>query len=268
MLKMLKITLYVVISLGLVLGYIKYIESRSVFFPIKEVELFPNSINLLYEDVYLDTKDGAKINGWFIPCVDAKYTILFLHGNAGNIGHRLDKISMLRNIGLSIFIIDYRGYGRSKGIPSEAGLYLDAKTAYDYLVNERNIKPDQIILFGESLGVAAAVNLASETTVKALILEGGFSRAKDMAKKYYPFLPSFVFKNQYDSLSKIGKIKVPKLFIHSRYDEIVPFDLAEKLYNTASEPKYFTEIAGGHNTAFLDSSEKFVDSINMFVKKI
>lgn len=264
---MLKIILYLIIGFGLVLGYIKYVENRSVFFPIKEIEIFPDSLNLPYENVYLETKDGVRINGWFIPYENAKYTILFLHGNAGNIGHRLDKISMLRDIGLSIFIIDYRGYGRSEGKPSEAGLYIDAKTAYDYLVSARNIKSQHIILFGESLGTAIAVNLAYESSVGALILEGAFSSARDMAKRYYPFLPSFVFTNQYNSLCKIKEIKVPKLFIHSRDDEIVPFSLAKKLYDTAPEPKYFVEINGGHNTAFLDSSEKFIDSINLFVKE-
>lgn len=266
--KMARIVLYLTAGLGLIYLYIKHVETKGIYFPFKEIQFTPKNIDIPFEDVYLKTKDGYKINGWFMPCKEARRTILFFHGNAGNIEHRLDKIKMLRDTGLNIFIIDYRGYGLSQGDPSEEGLYLDAEASYDYLINERKIDSYKIIVYGESLGCAVSVKLASEREVGALILEGAFSSAKDMAKKYYPFLPLFVFADRYNSWSRIRDINAPKLFIHSKEDEIVPINLAEKLYNAAECPKYFTELGGGHNTAFLDSSPDYINSIKEFIKKL
>lgn len=258
----------ILLSIGLFLLYIKYLENKGIYYPVKGIELYPSSIGLPFEDVFITTKDGVKINGWFIPQPDAKYTLLFCHGNAGNIAGRIDKIILLRETRLNIFIIDYRGYGRSQGRPSEHGFYLDAKAAYDYLLNRRNIKPEQIILYGESLGTAVVVDLASKEKVRAVILEGAFSSGRDMAGRIYPFLPTFFFSNIFDSIAKIKKIDASKLFIHSRSDEIVPYDLARKLYDAAKEPKDFGEITGGHNTAPLDSKERHISSIASFIEKL
>jgi len=265
---MARIIFLVVIGAITILAYIKYIESKGIFYPDKIIGLLPSDVNLTYEDVYLNTQDKVKIHGWFITHRQAKYTILFFHGNAGNIGHRLEKLLMFWNMGVNIFIIDYRSYGKSEGKVSEKGLYLDAKAAYDYLVNNRRILPEQIILYGESLGTAVVIDLAANAGVRAIILEGAFSKGKDMAKRIYPFLPAILFSNSFDSLEKIKRVGVPKLFIHSRDDEIVPLALAYKLYNASPEPKEFAKIEGGHNTAFLDSKEKYISSIDLFIKKL
>lgn len=265
---MIKPAYYVIIVAILFILYLRYIENKSIFFPMRTIELTPDYINLTFEDVYLKTPDNVKINSWFIPSNNAKYTILFCHGNAGNIAHRLDKIMIFHKMGIGVFIIDYRGYGKSEGKPSEKGIYLDSKAAYDYLLTKRNIRPENIILFGESLGAAAAIDLASKAKVGGLITEGAFSNAKDMARRIYPFLPSFVFKSKFDSIAKIKNIAAPKLFIHSKNDEIVPFDLAQKLYDAAGQPKQFVEIIGGHNSAFLDSEEKYGNSIALFIQKL
>ncbi len=264
---MIKTLLYITLAVILLVVYIRYIESKSIFFPMKKIEFTPDFVNLVYEDVYIKTQDNIKINGWFFPKDNAKYTILFCHGNAGNIGHRLEKIVMLLDMGVNVFIIDYRGYGNSKGKPSEKGIYLDTKAGYDYLVNTRKIQPEHIILYGESIGGAAVIDLASKTKVGALITEETFSSAVDMAKRIYPFLPSFLFSVRFDSLTKIKKVNAPKLIIHSINDEIVPFELGKKLYDAAKEPKQFAEIIGGHNTAFLDSKEKYAASIKAFLKR-
>lgn len=264
----LKISLFVLLGFALILGYIKYLESHIIFFPDKGIAFTPSSFNLSFEDVYIPIKENIKINAWFIPVNNAKYTVLFLHGNAGNISTRLDKIQLFKEMGVNIFIIDYQGYGQSQGRPSEEAIYIDAKAAYDYLVNTRNIRPEQIILYGESLGSAASINLASEAEIKAVILEGGFSRGRDMAKRLYPFLPAFLFPNNFDSLSKIKKVKSPVLFIHSPDDEIVPINLAKKLYNAAPGPKDFMEINGSHNTGILDSPKKFIDSVSAFINRL
>lgn len=281
-----KVIIYITITVVVLIGYIKYIEIHSIFFPLAEIEFTPEFINLTYEDVYIETKDNIKINGWFIPHLpqdriglgqegagfiphpNAKYTILFCHGNAGNIGQRMDKIDLLHQIGTNIFIIDYRGFGRSQGRPSEDGIYIDAQAAYGYLVNIRHIKPENIILYGESLGGAVAVDLASKVKVMALIVEGTFSRGRDMAKRMYPFLPSILFSHKFDSLKKIKEVKVPKLFIHSKDDEIVPLNLAKRLFNAACEPKYFVEMDGGHNEGFLESQGKYTSSIASFIEKL
>jgi hypothetical protein len=263
---MLKILIYIVIGILLVFGYIKYIESQSFFYPLKNIEYTPDSIKLPFKNVYIKTQDNIQINGWFIPCSHAKYTILFFHGNAGNIGLRLEKIRLLHDMNMNIFIIDYRGYGNSQGRPSEQGLYSDAKAAYDYLVNNLNIKTAEIIVYGESLGAAVAVHLACEAKVAALILEGAFSKSRDLAEKYYPLIPSFLFSDKFNSLAKIKKVSVPKLFMHSRTDEIVPFVLAKKLYNAADNPKKFIELSGSHNATYLDSIDIYLSSISLFIK--
>lgn len=266
--KMPKAITYILIFVILLLVYVKYLERKSVFFPDKNIYCTPESINLAFEDVYVVTVDNVKINGWFVASPGAARTVLFCHGNAGNIQDRLDKINLLYSLGLNIFIIDYRGYGRSAGEPCEKGIYLDAQAGYDYLVNTRKIKPESIILFGESLGTAVAIDLASKVRIGGLIVEGSFSKGRDMAARIYPFLPSLLFADSYNSLAKIDKVKAPKLFIHSRDDEIVPVELATKLFSAAKEPKHFTEITGGHNNAFLDSRDIFISSIRSFIKEL
>lgn len=260
---------YVLAIVVLLVGYVKYLEIRGIFYPLRQIEFTPAFINLSFEDVYIETKDNIRLNGWFIPSGNAKYTILFCHGNAGNIQDRLDKISLLAGLGLNLFIIDYRGFGRSQGKPSERGLYLDAEAAYGYLVNNRGIKPEHIILYGESLGSAVVINLAaSGVKIAGLIAEGAFSKGKDMAREIYPFLPTFFFSDKFDSLTRIKKIDAPILFIHSKDDEIVPLALAEKLYRAAQPPKQLIQITGDHNNAFLLSRQAFLSSIASFIETL
>jgi fermentation-respiration switch protein FrsA (DUF1100 family) len=265
---MLKVIVYIIILIALLFGYAKFIELRGIFFPDKEIKSTPQSINLPFEDIYILTKDGLKINGWFIPSYNAKHTLLFCHGNAGNIAGRLDKIDTLHRLGVNIFIIDYRGFGRSQGRPSEKGIYLDAQAAYDYLTANRKIKPEAIILYGESLGGVAVINLASEVKILALITEGALSSGKDMAKELFPFLPAPFFSYKFDSLSKIKRANAPKLFLHSIDDEVVPFRMAQKLFSAAKEPKRLVQLNGGHNTAFLDYPAKYTFAISSFIDSL
>jgi len=266
--EMFKTAVYIIIVAAFLFGYVRYTERRITFFPMKRVEFTPEVAGLSFEDIYFAARDNARINAWFIPADQARYTILFCHGNAGNIGHRLEKITMLHRIGLNVFIIDYRGYGQSRGRPSERGLYLDAKAGYDYLLNHRRLSPEQIILYGESLGSAAVIDLASKEKVAGLILEGTFTRGRDMAKRICPFLPAFLFSDSFNSLDKIKQVNAPKLFIHSKNDEIVPFAFCRKLYDTADKPKYLAELIGGHNSAFVDSREKYISSIASFAGRL
>ncbi len=260
-----KLIIYILIIALLVVGYVKYLESTSIFFPAKDVEYFPSLIGLSFENIYIQTQDKLKINGWFIPHPDAKYTVLFLHGNAENIGTRLDKLKLLHEAKVNIFIVDFRGYGESEGKPTERGCYLDSQAAYHYLVNIRQVPPENIILYGESLGGAVAVDLASRVKIKGLILEGAFTNISDMAKVIYPFVPSFLISVKFDSLAKIKNVEAAKLFIHSRDDEVVPFKLGKKLYAAAKEPKKFCQIIGDHNIDFLDFEKQCLPVIEEFI---
>ena len=247
---------------------LKYIESSSIFFPTKNIELTPANIRVVFEDISFKTADGFSLHGWFIPYENASCTLLFFHGNGGNISDRLDKILLLRKSKVNIFIIDYRGYGRSKGSPSERGLYLDSEAAYKYLIDQVNVSPQNIVVYGESLGAAIAVELALRRQVGALILEGAFTSGRDMGKIIYPFLPRLLIPNIFNTLGKIGDAKIPKLFIHSRDDEIIPFSLGKRLYDEAKVPKELVCINGGHNCAFLNSEEKYTSSIVEFIRKL
>lgn len=246
---------------------IRYLEKHTLFYPTKEIDLSPEENGLDFEDVFFNSSDKLRLNGWFIPATGAKYTVFFCHGNAGNISHRTQKISFFNRLGYNVFIFDYRGYGLSKGDPSEEGLYLDAKSAYDYLLS-RGIKENQIIGYGESLGSAVIIDVACRSKMRALIVEGGFSSGRDMAAHAFPFLPYWVFSIRLDSSTKIKSIDIPKLIIHSINDEIVPYGLARKLFEAAAEPKEFLQVSGGHNTCFYDSEEFLKEKVADFLNRI
>ena len=265
---MLKNIIFYSIVLVLAFVWFRNFEWRSIFFPTREFSYAPDVSGLEYEDVFMQTQDGQKLNAWFIPAKKSSFTLLFCHGNGGNISHRGGKIEIINKFGLNMFIFDYRGYGKSEGRPSEQGIYLDGRAAYDYLIKEKNIAPENIILYGESLGAAVATDLASKVEIRAIILEGAFTSAKDMSREIYPFLPTIFLKSKLDSLSKIKKIASAKLFIHSANDEIVPIHLSHKLFNAAPEPKTFRTIGGGHNTCHMDSQKEYTESIATFVDSL
>lgn len=263
-----KLVLWLILFIVFFLISIRYIERHSIYFPMKDVTSTPTLVGLPYEEIYFDTSDNKRLNGWYIVNNKAKFTIIFCHGNAGNISHRLEKILIFYNLGLNIFVFDYRGYGKSQGIPSELGLYEDAHAAYNYLTKERKISKDDIIFYGESIGGAVAIDLAQKVNIGALITEETLSSIKDMAKMAFPFIPHLIFSSRFDSISKIKGVTCPKLIVHSIDDEIVPFHLGERLFNAASAPKKFLEIRGGHNTAFLDSREQFQEGIRSFLSDL
>ncbi|MCM8782094.1 MAG: alpha/beta hydrolase [Candidatus Omnitrophica bacterium] len=234
---------------------------------MKTIELTPKDIGLEYEDVYFETKDGIKLNGWLVPKNDSAAYLLFCHGNAGNISHRLEMIDIFIKIGLNVFIFDYRGYGRSQGIPSEGGIYQDVRAAYNYLIS-KGINEKNIVVFGESLGGAAAVDLAKDLERGALITEGLFTSVPNMAGEIYPCLPiKFVISSRYDNISKIKNIKIPKLIIHSKDDEIIPYHHGERLFKSAKPPKDFFQLRGGHTDGVLLMRDEFSRAIENFLKK-
>jgi len=193
-------------------------------------------------------------------------TLLFCHGNAGNISHRLDSIKLFHDLQLSVFIFDYQGYGQSQGSPGERQTYLDSRAAWDYLTDERGLRPDEIVLFGRSLGAAVAIELATVTDPAALVAESCFTSAVDMGTKVYPWLPiRLVRRIRYNSLRRIGDVEAPKLFIHSIEDEVVPFGMGRRLYARAPRPKQFLKIRGGHNDGFMVSAPLYAETIADFL---
>jgi hypothetical protein len=206
------------------------------------------------------------LHAWFIPAENARATVLFCHGNAGNISHRLDSIRLLHSLGLQVLIFDYRGYGRSDGRPSEKGSYRDVDAAWQYLLEVRGLPQTQIIIFGRSLGAAVAADLASRTRPAAVILESAFTSVPDMAAGIYPWLPvRLLSRYRYDNLDKVARLSAPLLLVHSRQDEIIPFVHGERLFERAHVPKQFLEIHGGHNDAFLTSRKAYTQGLKAFL---
>ncbi len=257
---------YVLLALMLFL-----FQDRMVFLsnmPGRTLTATPKDAGFDFEDVFLETSDGLKLHGWYVPAAQTSGVVLFLHGNAGNISHRLDSIAIFHELGLDTLIIDYRGYGRSQGKPSEKGTYLDAEAAWHYLVSSRGVAADRIIVFGRSLGGAVAAWLASQYTPAALIVESSFSSALDMARKLYPFMPvRLITRLEYPVSQYVSRLQCPLLVIHSRDDEIIPFTMAEAIYDSATEPKSLLEIWGDHNNGFLLSGDRYLSGINEFIQK-
>jgi len=241
-------------------------EEKMIYYPSRDIEQMPAQRGWKFDDVWLTAVDGTKINGWFVPSDhDGRLTVLLFHGNAGNISHRLEKLAILRSLGANVFIVDYRGYGRSEGTPNEPGTYLDAQAAYDHLTKERKIAPSTVIVYGESLGSAVAVDLASRTTLGGVVIEEAFTSIADVSQRMYPFLPvRWLVRNKYDSLGKISQINAPLLILHSRDDEYFSLRHAERLLAAAREPKQLVVLRGGHNDAFLVSEQTYREALKQF----
>lgn len=257
--------LYGTLCLFLYLGQAKLLYYPDM--PSRKLAGRPADIGLEYESVSITTSDNVVIHGWLVPASPARGTLLFFHGNAGNISHRLDSLRIFHDLGLSTLIIDYRGYGESQGSISEQGTYRDAEAAWHYLTRTRNIPARQIILFGRSLGAAVAAYLASEYKPGGLILESAFTSVPDLAAGLYPIFPvRLLSRFQYDTRKMLRSTASPVLIIHSPGDEIIPFEHALQLYESAGEPKELLRIRGGHNEGFLVSGGIYTDGINKFIE--
>ena len=256
---------------AVMVAFVYYRQSSLIYYPNmpgRNLVATPEHIGLKYQDVQFVTGDNISLHGWFIPNHAAKGTVLFFHGNAGNISHRLESIDTFHRLELNVFIIDYRGYGQSEGKVSEQGTYRDAVAAWDYLTGTRGLDAKQIIIFGRSLGASIASWLASKHTPAALIIESGFSSVPSMAKRIYPFLPvSWLTYFKYDTKNYVKSIACPVLVAHSRSDDIIPFDEGREIFDAASEPKQFLEMRGGHNDGFMVSGSTYVDGLRSFIHR-
>ena len=266
-------------------GYVMLFEDSFIYFPAKypagawervEPQAREGQIVARVEDVQLTAADGVRLHGWYctphigrggaLELLETRATLLFLHGNAGNISHRYEIVNDLVKLPVNVLIIDYRGYGKSEGRPSEQGLYADARAAWDYLTKTRGVPASQIVIFGESLGGAVAIDLASKTQACGLIVQSSFTSIADMAAELMPFVPPFMLRTKMDSLSKITSVSCPKLFIHSQADEIIPYRLGRRLFDAASAPKQFYEVKGAtHNLMFDLGGAAYYEALRSFI---
>jgi hypothetical protein len=261
-----------VVALG---GGVVLFERSLIFFPSRSTagEAAARSVaersGVHIEDVWCTAADGVRLHGWLATGSEGAggKVLLWFHGNAGNLFDRVELLIELARTGQSVLILDYRGYGRSEGRPSESGLAKDARAAWSYLVDERSLAPGQIVLLGKSLGGAVAVRLATETEPAGLIVQSSFTSIPAMAARHYPFVPQSLVRTQMSSLDRIGDVRCPVLVIHGTHDEIVPYDMGEALYRAAPEPKQLHTVEGAtHNDTWLVGGRAYLEAIRRFVE--
>jgi uncharacterized protein len=237
-----------------VTGLLLAFQRQLIYFPQRTLDLLPGDLGLRSEEAVLDA-EGVRVHAWWLPVEGARLSVLVCHGNGGNISHRLDRAQrMQQQLGVSVLLFDYRGYGRSGGTPDEEGTYRDARAAYRFLVEAKGIDPAVVVLFGESLGAAVAVQLAIEKPARALVLESPFASIAAMARAAYPFLPPVgpLLRTRYDTLSKAPGLRMPLLVLHGERDSIVPIAQARRVFEAAPAPKRFFAIPGAdHNDTYL-----------------
>lgn len=264
------ILLLVAGAYGALILFVFVFQSRLVYLPnlpSRDVNATPESVGLAYESVSILTDDGVTLDGWYVPVPRARGVVVFFHGNAGNISHRLDSLQIFHDLGLATLIFDYRGYGRSTGTPSEQGTYRDADAVWRYVTEQRHTPAQEIVLFGRSLGAAIAVYVAARHAPKALILESAFRSIPDLAAEVYPFLPArWLARFRYSAEAHLRAVACPVLVVHSREDEIIPFAHGQRLFAVANEPKQLLEIRGGHNEGFAVSGRTYVEGLDAFLQ--
>lgn len=260
-----KIILIIFLAVVLFKIYFVFLEQKSLYHPQKEIPQTPENSGIAYEEIYFKAADEIALNGWFVPAKDAKITILYCHGNAGNIYHRLHKVKFFHELGVNFFIFDYRGFGKSKGHPSEKGLYKDAQAAFDYLLSRADVDKNRIVAYGKSLGGPVSADLCRNRKISACILEGSFASVALRAQQLYPFLPmKFLISQKYDTIKKVNALKIPKLIVHGRDDEVISFSHGEMLFKAACEPKLFLPFYGGHNDDVYVTSQAYKEELTKF----
>ena len=268
-----RLVLGVVLLIGVLYvlaGIALYIfQSRLVYVPGAEIKTTPAAVGMRYEEVELVASDGVRLAGWYLPLADARGTVLFCHGNAGNISHLLAVAEDAHRLGLGILLFDYRGYGQSEGTPSEEGTHRDAEAAWNYLVQEAGLAPDQIAIIGRSLGGPIAARLARDKTPAALFLEETFTSIPELGRDLYPIFPvGLLARYEYPTLEYLKQVQCPVLISHSRDDKFIVFAHGQRLYEAASQPKAFTVMRGGHSSAFSEDAATYEAGVEAFLTEV
>lgn len=259
-----------VLALSLLSGCWNWFLEKQVFFPDTTVEQTPADFDLPFEDVWFTSSDSVRLHGWLIPAASTNLIFLFCHGNAGNISHRLDNLRLLNQRGISVFIFDYRGYGRSDGSISEKGFYLDSEAAYQVARNWADRNRAKLVVFGRSLGGIAATHVGATRRCNGLILESTFTNMGAMARAHYPLpFAERILKHRLNAAGEIGGVQVPVLFFHGDNDKIVPIRLGRALYEVAPNPKEFVVIPGaGHNDTYFVGGQNYFKKIENFLNSL
>jgi len=256
-------------SFLLLAGGIRLFERFFIFaFPRFPAGFLPPEVYGFHiEDVWLTTADNVRVNAWYLPASASQKTLLWFHGNAENIWDGLGQLTFYPRLGINVLAADYRGYGKSEGTPSETGVYSDADAAYDYLTQVRHIPPENIIIYGHSLGGAVAIDLASRRPCGGLIVQSSFTSVRDMARRLFRIpLLEYLPRSRFDSLAKIRRVRVPILIVHGTRDETVPFSMGQRLFEAAPEPKYFFAVPGaGHNDLLEVGGERLLERFKSFI---
>ena len=244
-----------------------YLQQDSMtFVPSRDVRVTPADYKLEFEDFDLDL-GASSVTGWIVRHEPDSPWVLHCHGNGGNISGRIGHLMLLRKAGCNAVVFDYRGYGKSRGKPHQQGLLEDAIAVRQHLLDKCGVEPKKLIYFGESLGGGVACLLAEKHPPPGLILKSTFTSAADRGAELFPYLPVHLLaKTRLNSASRVPHFEFPKLIIHGRNDEVIPFHHGEKLYQLAAEPKKWLEIPGTHNTGPLDLGEEFLETIRQFVQ--
>ena len=257
---------FLLILIYFVITVVVYFFQRKLLYHPFSPQITGKGLIHNFETINFKTSDNFELKGWFHLKNSNKKTILFLHGNAGNLDNRIDKLNFLGNMDINFLIISWRGYSGNPGNPSETGLYKDALGGIEWL-NKKGISNDRIILYGESLGTAITTEVAQNENFAGIILEAPFTSMVDMGQKIYPIFPvKFLLKDKYESKNKIKNIKSPILVLHGRKDKIVPFYMGEKIFEIANNPKfkYFTDL----DDHMMNFDEKLVNEIDLFIRNL
>ncbi len=243
-------------------------QRRLVYFPTKAIVARPDQWGLPYEEVWLRTSDGLRLSAWFVPAEKPRAYSIFCHGNAGNISHRVESLEIFHKLGVATLVFDYRGYGRSEGRPTEEGTYRDAEAAWDYLVGERGVAPEKVVVFGRSLGGPIAAHLAATREPGALILESTFTSAPEVAQRMLPVFPArWLCRVKYPTAEFLAGVRCPVLVVHSPEDELIAWRFGRGVFEAAGEPKEFLQISGTHNEGFLTSGRRYVEGLDRFLSE-
>ncbi|MXY24376.1 MAG: alpha/beta hydrolase [Acidobacteria bacterium] len=258
---------FAVVAWLLLVGLLMLQERRLIFFPTTVLTALPADFGLHAQELSITAADGVRLHGWWIQGPGDR-VLIWYHGNAGNIGHRLDNARwFVDQLGVDVVLVDYRGYGRSEGAPDEEGIYRDGLAIYDAVV-ARSVRAEDIVLFGRSLGGAVAIEVALHRPVGAIVLESPFRSVPALAREHYWFVPSFLVRTRMDNESKIGSVDVPTLVLHGDRDRVVPVAHGRRLFELAARSAQFHLIEGaGHNDTYLVGGRPYRDAWTAFLRR-
>jgi fermentation-respiration switch protein FrsA (DUF1100 family) len=258
----------VVLAYLVILGFMMILEEKLIFFPSRYPEGDWHPAGLDFEDVAFSAADEVRLHGWFCQVEEPSAVVMVSHGNAGHLADRALEVQLWqRRLGVSVFIYDYRGYGRSQGSPNEAGLYNDARGAYRWLTETKRVPASQVVLRGESIGSAVSLRLAVEVPCRALIMESPFTSAVEVGERTFPWLPiRLMLRNRFDSEAIIGQYHGPLLITHGDRDTIIPFDMGKRLFELANQPKWFYAVPGAdHNDVPFTGGQAYFQALRDFL---